>query len=460
LTARTELSLNQSITSPPVNVTVDAPMLPVVRLETFPLENPQAPEFCPPNADCAYPSFVVRRSGPTNADLRVYLSYSGTATAGADYPALPNSLVIPAGLDNAFLVLVPKDDGLVEGPETVIASFTPVPAPGYIEDPEHLSATITIIDNERPPGTVVSIQATSGIAEEDSAPFDRLNAVGEFTLSRTGPTNASLEVFLQYSGSATAGEDYPALPWLMSIPAGATSTVIRVTAINDSVPEGIETLVATLSNCPPPGSLSPCHYFEIDPAHESATVFIRDDGLSRASVAITNPKDSASFNAGETILIEATTIDLDGYISSIELWDGEKQLTSIAIDFFRAPDPGTPIQFSFPWRNAAPGPHVLSASASRDDGTVLKSTPVRIMVGRVPNQPPGIAIIRPATGTECPPNTAIDITAEARDLDGFVGKVQFFADDRKIGERNVGFIQPPEPGQTQSIDVVWRFPTP
>src|SRR5205823_14733119 len=109
LTARTRLSFNQSIASPPVNVTVDSPFLPVVRLETFPLQNASAPEFCPPNADCAYPSFVVRRSGPTNDDLRVYLSYSGTATAGVDYPSLPGSLVIPAGRDAAFLMLVPND---------------------------------------------------------------------------------------------------------------------------------------------------------------------------------------------------------------------------------------------------------------------------------------------------------------------------------------------------------------
>src|SRR6185503_18084107 len=111
-------SFNQSITSSPVNVTVDAPTLPVVRLETFPLQDAQAREFCPPNADCAYPSFVVRRSGPTNADLRVYLSYSGTAIAGLDYSALPDSLVIPAGREATFLMLVPKDDSLVEGAET------------------------------------------------------------------------------------------------------------------------------------------------------------------------------------------------------------------------------------------------------------------------------------------------------------------------------------------------------
>ena len=92
-----------------------------VRLETLPPQNAQSPEFCPPTADCAYGSFVVRRSGPTEAELRVYLSYSGTATRGADYPELPSSVVIPSGRDFAYLILVPTDDSLVEGPETVIA---------------------------------------------------------------------------------------------------------------------------------------------------------------------------------------------------------------------------------------------------------------------------------------------------------------------------------------------------
>src|SRR5207249_7327389 len=418
LTARTRLSFSQSITSPPVNVTVDAPTFPVVSLETFPLQNPQAREFCPPNLDCAYPSFVVRRSGPTNDDLRVYLSYSGTATAGVDYPALPNSLVIPAGRDEAFLMLVPNDDSLVEGPETVIATFTAVPAPLYIEDPNHATATITIVDNERPLDMVVSIRATSAIAEEDSTPFDRMNEVGEFTISRTGPTNDSLPVFVQYSGSATAGKDYPILPWLVSIPAGVTSTVIRVTAINDSVPEGIETLVATISNCPPPGLLPPCYDFEIDPAHESATVFIRDDAITQASLVITRPSDGASFQPGETILIEATAIDLEGYIGYIEFWDGEQRLTTIVIDFFRAPDPGTPIPFSFSWRNAASAPHVLTARSIRADGTLLKSAPVHITVGPVANQSPHIAIIWPATGSEFPPDTAIEIIAEGIDPHG------------------------------------------
>src|SRR5439155_3357618 len=318
----------------------------------------------------------------------------------------------------------------------------------------------TIIDNEFPPHAVVSIEATQRIAEESSQPLRRLPLVGEFRISRNGPTNEPLSVFVLYSGTATPGEDYPHPPLLVTIPAGAYSSSFQIVPNDDHISEGIETLVATISNCPSSGLRPPCYDFEIDPAHESATVFIRDDGITEAILAITKPKDGENFPPGDTILIEATAIDLEGYIGYLELWDGEQRLTTIVIDFFRAPDPGTPIQFSFPWRNAASGPHVLTVRSTRPDGTLLKSAPVHITVGPVTNQLPRLAITRPAAGSEFPPDTAIEIVAEGIDPDGLIRKVEFFADGRKIGEQNIEFIQPPEPGRKQTFEFVWRFSTP
>jgi hypothetical protein len=314
------------------------------------------------------------------------------------------------------------------------------------------------VSSEPPP--VVRIETTEPIAEEDSTPFDHVNWVGEFTISRTGPTNASLPVYVQYSGSATAGADYTNLPWLVSIPAGATSTVIRVVALNDSVPEGIETLVATISNCPPPGLRPPCYVFEIDPVHASATVFIRDDGITEASLAITRPTDGASFNVGETILIEATAIDLNGYISRVEFFDGHQRIGESEIVFILPPDPGTPILHSFEWHGAASGPHVLTARATSTVSVAISSQPVHITVGPGSNQPPRIALTRPVDGAEFPLNAPIEIVAQASDPDGFVRRAEFFADGRKIGEQSIVFIQPPPPGQTQTFTFVWHFPAP
>jgi hypothetical protein len=403
LTARTRLSFNLSITSPPVNVTVDAPILPVVSLETFPLQNAHAPEFCPPNADCAYPSFIVRRGGPTNADLRVYLSYAGTATAGVDYPALSNSVVIPAGRATAFLMLVPRDDTLVEGPETVIARFTPVPAP-YIQDPNHASATITISDNDLPPsGTVVRIEATSPIAEEDSRPLRRLRLVGAFTISRSGPTNASIPVYVQFSGSATAGEDYPTLPWVVSIPAGATSTEIQVIPAADGKAEGIETVLATISNCPPPWLLPPCYDFDLEPAHSSATVFIRDDGITRASVTITNPLDGADFDVGEPIRIDAVAISLDGLVRRVNFFADGAQIgeSNVQLD---PPEAGRAQSFSFVWHNASPGSHELTAVALDGSGNSATSAPIHIAVAASEPLPIVSVTARDAFAVEPHPN--------------------------------------------------------
>lgn len=150
----------------------------------------------------------------------------------------------------------------------------------------------------------VRIEAKGRIAEEDSAPLRRLQLVGEFTVSRSGSTEHSQPVWLHVSGSATSGVDYEALPWLVSIPAGASAVTIPVQAIKDNVPEGIERVVAEVSNCPPetrPPLGAPCYGFAIDAARARATVFIREDGLTVATVHVTKPADRDSFPVGETI---------------------------------------------------------------------------------------------------------------------------------------------------------------
>jgi hypothetical protein len=265
------------------------------------------------------------------------------------------------------------------GPHTLRAVATDNTGTRVTSAPVHF----TVVGD--PFATLVRIEATGRIAEESSEPFRRLNLVGEFTISHTGPTNEPVSVFVQYSGSATPGVDYPYLPWTATIPAGSRSTEIRVVPDNDRIPEGIETLVATLSDCPPdtdPPLLGmPCFVIPIDRAHERATVFIRDDGITEASLAITKPAEGASFRAGETILIEATAIDLDGYISRVEFWDGERRIGVSEIFFIRAPDPGTPIYHSFEWHGAATGSHVLTARAARADGTALQSQPVNMDLG-------------------------------------------------------------------------------
>src|SRR6185503_9207537 len=92
--------------------------------------------------------------------------------------------------------------------------------------------------------SLVSIEAVSPIAEESSMPLRRLALRGRFAITRTGPTNTALRVFVLYSGTATAGVDYPALPWLVSIPAGTNRVELEVVPTPDDLAEPIEIIEA------------------------------------------------------------------------------------------------------------------------------------------------------------------------------------------------------------------------
>src|SRR5204862_2609844 len=93
-------------------------------------------------------AFTVSRSGGTNANLDLLVNYSigGSASNGVDYVQIPNSVTIPGGASSSTVNIVPIDDTLVEGTETVILSLQTNSA--YLVGPERI-ATVFIEDNDR-----------------------------------------------------------------------------------------------------------------------------------------------------------------------------------------------------------------------------------------------------------------------------------------------------------------------
>lgn len=96
-------------------------------------------------------AFQLTRRGLISPALSVNLSYSGTATVGADYSA-PATVSIGSGIATALITLTPIDDELYEGNETVNISVAA--GSGY-----NISATNTasavIIDDDYPNGVVL-----------------------------------------------------------------------------------------------------------------------------------------------------------------------------------------------------------------------------------------------------------------------------------------------------------------
>ena len=178
---------------------------------------------------------VFTRNGGTSGDLLVNYAATGTATAGVDYAALPNVVLIPAGASSTMVPLTVMDDKNLEPDETVITTIT-ANAAYTVGSPA--AATVTILDDDF---MTVTISPTSDTAVEPAA-------AGRFTVKRDGDLTAALVINYNTGGTASNGVDYAALSGTLTIPAGATSVDITVTPIDDALLEGNESVVVALTN--------------------------------------------------------------------------------------------------------------------------------------------------------------------------------------------------------------------
>ncbi len=177
-------------------------------------------------------SIAIFSSSVVTQPMAVYYTITGvpaTRIAPLPYPA-----IIPAGSDEVDLTISVPDDGVFDGPQ--VLTLTLAPSTSYDVLTQN-SASVTIIDAEMP---FVSIAATTPIAMEGGGS-------GAFTITRTGDLSAALTVGLQIAGTAIPGTAYAVLPPTVTIPAGATSVAVPVTALPVSGTEGMQTVIASIA---------------------------------------------------------------------------------------------------------------------------------------------------------------------------------------------------------------------
>lgn len=187
--------------------------------------------------------FELRRTGDTAASLPVSLVWTGIAIQGIDYTVVPASVSFPVGSDVVQVQVTPLMDAIPE-PEDIIrldgenVAVEVVSGPGYFAEFPGNTAAILILDDE----PVVSLSVLVRLADEGTL------APGEIIVSRTGDLSGSLEIDLQFTGTAVINVDYThdAPVPVVSIPAGSTSLTIRVTPVQDGLIEGDEFVTVTL----------------------------------------------------------------------------------------------------------------------------------------------------------------------------------------------------------------------
>jgi hypothetical protein len=212
--------------------------------------------------------FVFSRDSSTQNPLTIYYSVSGTAVPGTNYTSLLGVVVIPAGQSSANVQFQPLDDRNV-GPDTTVI-VTIAGDAGY--NISGSPAQVTILNDNL---TTVTVFPTGAGAAEPLTP-------GRFTVKRDGYLSPDLVVYYNVSGTATSGLDYAPLSGSVTIPAGASSADIVVTPRDDSLLEGDESVVLTLTNS--------ASYNVGTPG--SATLFIKDK--SKPYVTITTTAATAS----------------------------------------------------------------------------------------------------------------------------------------------------------------------
>jgi hypothetical protein len=214
----------------------------------------------PPGAPAGTNGFYFYRTD-ANGPMEVRYTFSGTASNGVDYVLRTNRFVFADGQADTNVTIVPLNDSLVEGAETV--TLTLIPTNTFLLDPDASNATVNIVDSTTTVGVVAVYDAV-----EPNPNVVKQTGIFQFTRNDTRGELRALTVAYQVSGMASNGVDYTNLTGTVSILAGQLTTNVFVEPIFDGQFEGDETVTVKL--------LTNGDGYSIHPTFASATLWIQD----------------------------------------------------------------------------------------------------------------------------------------------------------------------------------------
>lgn len=183
------------------------------------------------------------RRGDLSQRVTLELEYSGTATLAEDFLSLPTSVIFAAGSDQASLEIRPRDDGDIEGPNTLnifVRTSTQYHFVLNSDWSKRREVLVALHDDERP-----SIEVRTQ-ARSFSEPSDSIQL-----LVSSVPGGAAGDVSLEVAGTAEHGDDYLMSPApigsdnRISVSLSPASPVSRidVQVQDDNLTEGQELVV-------------------------------------------------------------------------------------------------------------------------------------------------------------------------------------------------------------------------
>lgn len=472
LTARYQLAGSgiPTIVSKPVRITVTpvVPVAPTVALEAT------EPETTEPSPHARIKPAIIQlsRTEPAAEPLRVLCALEGTAEWNRDYRFDPEPEIapdaagvlftLPAGTRVLEIRVLPLEDDLVEGDETVILRLDPALfpwPPGYFVNARHAEAKVVIHDAVHPPppdaslvitepqdgtrfprGTPILIKATAidpagylprvefladgeriGVSEINFivAPDPGTPIEHEFLWTQAPPGRHELIAQTATSAGVVLRSD-PVVIHVSEDPP-FEQVILEVTALDPVATE------------PTPDAALDTARFLIQrvagPLDVGLTAFYRLSGKAENGVDYEKLSGEARLEPGQhaaEVVVVPLADDLDEDEEPVVL----RLIAPICIAIFPPPPECYRV-----------GPQDTARAVIRDATTG--------------NRPPRVALVSPRPGTVFAVEDPIDLHAVAEDPDGYVPRVEFFADGERIGVSELQFLVAPDPGTPIEHHFLW-----
>ncbi len=316
------------------------------------------------------------------------------------------------------------------------------------------SAPVTVVVGPGSSTVVVQVIAVDPIGTELPPTVDVIDPL-RFEISRSGPTNAPLTVFFSLHGSAAPGVDYPDPGRSIVIAAGSASATLVLSPKHDTQTGPLETVGVRLEPSP---LANPLAGYDIDPsAGEAAGVIYQGKAPTVPVLELVFPFDKEQVAAGQAVTLLAASYRPTAYIGHVDFYDGNQKIGSS--DLVIDPLPGgslpTLVFHRFDWKAPSAGDHALTARATLAGGTVLKSPAVTITVGGSTVSKATLKITAPKEAETFRFGSPVPLSAVAVDPEGYIPRLEFYADDKLVGVSEILFIRAPDPGTPITHAYVW-----
>ncbi|MDD2865479.1 MAG: Calx-beta domain-containing protein, partial [Methylococcales bacterium] len=227
----------------------------------------------------------------------------GSATNTADYSIAPatGTVTIPYGEKTGLLTFTTITDSVVESPETISLTLTPISNASI----NNATATTTIVD-------------TNVVVEADKFFFSGAASVNEgetahYAISHAAVTGTAITVPYTISGTATTGSDYTgASSGTLTFNVGDTVKTIDLPIVADGIVEAGESLTITLGN-PSAGSIA------AGQSTVSTTIFDTSATTTGSTTTLTTNNDLVAGSTNNDLIIGY--INANGTNSTLNLGD-------------------------------------------------------------------------------------------------------------------------------------------